>query len=86
MVSIQNRQILIDNKPVIIRAGEIHYYRLEKSEWQDRIDKLKAAGMNAVASYIPWLCHEEKRGQFDLDGHDRENLDVIGFIELCRKR
>ena len=85
MVSIQNRQILIDNKPVIIRAGEIHYYRLEKSEWQDRIDKLKAAGMNAVASYIPWLCHEEKRGQFDLDGHNRENLDVIGFIELCQK-
>ena len=85
MVSVQNRQILIDNKPVIIRAGEIHYYRLEKSEWQDRIDKLKAAGMTAVASYIPWLCHEEKRGRFDLDGHNRENLDVIGFIELCQK-
>ena len=83
MVTIQNKQILIDQKPVIIRAGEIHYYRLEKSQWQDRIDKLKAAGMNTVASYIPWLCHEEKRGVFDLDGHSRENLDVIGFIDLC---
>lgn len=85
MVAIQNKQILIDGKPQIIRAGEIHYYRLEKSEWQDRIDKLKAAGLNTVASYIPWLCHEEKRGEFDLDGHDRENLDVIGFIDLCAK-
>lgn len=83
MVAIQNKQILIDNKPLIIRAGEIHYYRLEKSQWQDRIDKLKAAGMNTVASYIPWLCHEEKRGEFDLDGHHRENLDVLGFIDLC---
>ena len=83
MVTVQNKQILIDGKPVIIRAGEIHYYRLEKSEWQDRIDKLKAAGLNTVASYIPWLCHEEKRGEFDLDGHGRENLDVAGFIDLC---
>ena len=83
MVSVQNKQIMIDGKPVIVRAGEIHYYRLEKSEWQDRIDKLKAAGLNTVASYIPWLCHEEKRGEFDLDGHRRENLDVQGFIDLC---
>lgn len=83
MVTVQNKQIMIDGKPVIIRAGEIHYYRLEKQEWQDRIDKLKAAGLNAVASYIPWLCHEEKRGEFDLDGHKRENLDVAGFIDLC---
>ena len=78
MVTVANKQILIDGKPVIIRAGEIHYYRLEKSEWQDRIDKLKNAGLNTVASYIPWLCHEEKRGEFDLDGHNRENLDVAG--------
>ena len=85
MVTVHNKQILIDGKPVLIRAGEIHYYRLEKSEWQDRIDKLKAAGLNAVASYIPWLCHEEKRGVFDLDGHSRENLDVIGFIDLCAR-
>ena len=83
MVTVQNKQILIDGQAVIIRAGEIHYYRLEKSEWQDRIDKLKAAGMNTVASYIPWLCHEEKRGAFDLNGHGRENLDVAGFIDLC---
>ena len=83
MVTVQNKQILIDGKPVIIRAGEIHYYRLERSEWQDRIDKLKKAGMNTVASYIPWLCHEEKRGEFDLDGHGRENLDIAGFIDLC---
>lgn len=83
MVTVQNKQILIDGKPVLIRAGEIHYYRLEKSEWQDRIDKLKAAGMNAVASYIPWLCHEEKRGEFDLHGSRRENLDIAGFIDLC---
>lgn len=83
MVTVQKKQILIHGKPVIIRAGEIHYFRLEKHEWQDRINKLKAAGMNAVASYIPWLCHEEKRGEFDLDGHGRENLDVAGFIDLC---
>lgn len=85
MVSIHKKQLLIDGKPVLIRAGEIHYFRLEREEWQDRIDKLKAAGLNAVASYIPWLCHEEREGEFDLDGHGRASLDVGAFIDLCRE-
>ena len=83
MVKIQDKALWINDKKEFIVCGEIHYYRLEKSEWQDRINKLKDAGCNAVASYIPWICHEEEEGVFDLTGWERENLDVIGFIELC---
>lgn len=83
MVTIENRQILIDGKPELILSGEIHYYRLDKKDWQDRITKLKAAGMNTVATYIPWLCHEPQEGAFDLDGHTRPELDIKGFIQLC---
>ncbi|MFD0717501.1 beta-galactosidase [Paenibacillus sp. GCM10027626] len=85
MIEIRNKQIRIDGKPVLIMAGEVHYFRLEKRDWQDRLDKLKAAGMNAVASYIPWLCHEPQEGALDLDGTVRSELDVGGFIDLCRE-
>lgn len=84
MIEISNRQIVIDGRPRILLCGEIHYFRLRRDEWQDRIDKLRAAGFNAVASYIPWLCHEPVEGSFDLDGHTRPELDVGAFIDLCR--
>ena len=83
MVKIQDKALWINGKKELIVSGEVHYYRLEKSEWQDRITKLKESGCNAVASYIPWICHEEEEGLFDLTGWERENLDVVGFIDLC---
>ena len=83
MVKLEDKALWINGKREIIVSGEIHYYRLEKSEWQDRITKLKESGCNAVASYIPWICHEEEEGVFDLTGWERENLDVVGFIDLC---
>ena len=82
-IEVKNGQVLIDGKPEIVISGEVHYYRLKREEWQDRLTKLKDAGLNAVASYIPWLCHEEEEGVFDF-GEERENLDVEAFIELCR--
>ncbi|WP_408007659.1 beta-galactosidase [Pseudalkalibacillus sp. A8] len=83
MIDIKNKQILIDGEAKIIMCGEIHYYRLDREEWQDRLDKLKASGCNAVASYVPWLCHEPVEGEFDLEGKSRHELDLKGFIDLC---
>src|SRR6476619_17839 len=56
MIEIRDKQILIDDKPRLLIGGEVHYFRLKRDEWQDRISKLKAANCNMVASYIPWLC------------------------------
>lgn len=83
MVEIKNRQLLIDAKPRIILCGEIHYFRLQRAEWQDRIDTLKAAGCNCLASYVPWLCHETVEGVVDLEGRTRPELDLGAFIDLC---
>ena len=84
MIEIRDRQIVIDGEPKLLMCGEIHYYRLKPEDWQDRIDKLKAAGCNAVASYVPWLCHEPEDGRFDFEGKTRPELDLCGFIDLCR--
>lgn len=85
MIEIKGKKIIIDGKPHIIMAGEIHYFRLKRHEWEDRIYKLKLAGFNAVASYVPWLCHEPIEGQVDLTGKTRPELDLDGFISLCEE-
>ncbi|WBL14654.1 beta-galactosidase [Sutcliffiella sp. NC1] len=83
MIEIKNKQIIIDGEPKIIMAGEIHYFRLDREDWQDRLDKLKEAGCNAVATYVPWICHEEEEGNIDLVGRTRPELDLVGFMDLC---
>ncbi len=83
MIDLQDKQIVIDGSPCLIISGEIHYFRLPVDAWEDRIVKLKEAGGNTVASYIPWLCHELESGEIDLDGHTRPELDLGRFIDLC---
>jgi beta-galactosidase len=83
MIQIRDRQILIDGVPKLLTCGEIHYFRLQRDQWEDRITKLKEAGGTVVASYIPWLCHELEDRSFDLDGHSRPELDLGAFIDLC---
>lgn len=85
MIEVKNKRIIVDGEPQIIIAGEIHYFRLKRQEWQDRINKLKTAGCNAVASYVPWICHEPVEGEFDFTGRTRPELDLEGFISLCEK-
>lgn len=61
-IEVRDGKVMIDGKPEILISGEVHYYRLKREEWQDRLTKLKAAGMNAVASYIPGCAMRRKRG------------------------
>jgi len=84
MVHLERKRIVIDGEPRLILSGEVHYFRLQPEEWDDRLRKLKAAGANTVASYIPWLCHELADGSFDLDGHGRGALALGEFIDLVK--
>ncbi|QVK18407.1 beta-galactosidase [Mycoplasmatota bacterium] len=84
-IVIKGKKIYINGEPTLIQAGEIHYYRLKQSEWQKRIDDLKSTGMNAVASYIPWLCHEEEENQFDFEGKTHEELNLIKFLKMVEE-
>ncbi|MBW8351344.1 beta-galactosidase [Bacillus sp. IITD106] len=85
MIEIKNKQILIDGKPQLIMCGEIHYFRLDRADWQDRIDKLKLSGCNAVATYVPWVIHEFEEGKIDLTGETRPELDFKAFVDLCEE-
>src|SRR3712207_3398670 len=84
MVELRDKQILVGAEPWIVMAGEIHYFRLARGDWQDRLDKLKAVGGNTVAAYIPWLWHELPDGTLDLDGRTRPERDLGAFVDLCR--
>ena len=74
-------QFLLDNEPLTIISGAIHYFRVVPEYWQDRLEKLKNAGFNTVETYMPWNLHEPSPGQFDFSGM----LDIERFISLAEK-
>ncbi len=84
-IKLEDKQFKINGESKIILAGEIHYFRLEVSEWEDRIIKLKEAGFNTVATYIPWSIHEQEMGNIDLTGSTKPHYNLELFCELVNK-
>ncbi|MCD6485022.1 MAG: beta-galactosidase [Candidatus Odinarchaeota archaeon] len=76
-VNYSNRFFLIDNKPVFIRSGELHYTRVPKDLWKDRLEKMKNANLNAVATYVFWNTHERTENEFNF-------TDLKEFLTLCQ--
>lgn len=72
---------LLNGKPFIVKAAEVHYPRIPRPYWEHRIKMCKALGMNAVCIYIFWNIHEQQEGVFDFTG----NNDVAEFCRLAQK-
>lgn len=72
---------LLNGKPFVVKAAEIHYPRIPKEYWEHRIKMCKAIGMNTVCIYIFWNIHEQKEGEFDFSG----NNDIAAFCRLAQK-
>ncbi len=85
MVKLENRRIVIDGKPRLIISGEVQYFRLKRGEWRERIRQAREGGLNAIASYIPWIFHEEIEGDIDVTGRKLPEHDVAAFIDMCHE-
>ena len=72
---------LLDGKPFIVKAAELHYARIPREYWDHRIKMCKALGMNAICAYVFWNYHEPQQGVWDFSG----NHDLAAFMELCKK-
>ncbi len=76
-----NGTFLLNGKPFVVKAAEIHYPRIPKPYWEHRIKMCKALGMNTVCIYIFWNIHEQREGEFDFTG----NNNVAEFCRLAQK-
>uniref|UniRef100_A0A914E9K3 Glycoside hydrolase 35 catalytic domain-containing protein n=1 Tax=Acrobeloides nanus TaxID=290746 RepID=A0A914E9K3_9BILA len=62
-VDIPNQQFLKDGKPFRYISGEIHYFRIHPDQWEDRLSRVRASGLNAIQVYVAWNEHEPFEGQ-----------------------
>jgi hypothetical protein len=106
-VEIHDNQLFVDGQaqPQLYGA-ELQYFRLRGASgpnvprakviatWNQALDRMVEAGMNAISFYIPWDFHEYAEGKFDFTGTvdedgdgnpDYPSRDVITFIRLIKE-
>ncbi|MFJ8980507.1 beta-galactosidase [Streptomyces sp. NPDC102282] len=80
-VTVDSRSLFRDGHPWIPVMGEFHFSRYPAVEWREELLKIKAGGVDLVATYLFWNQHENEAGAFRFDG----DLDVRRFVTLCHE-
>lgn len=78
---IADGKFLFDEKPVQFLCGEMHYFRIPKELWRDRLHKARVMGLNCVSAYVFWSFHEREPGIFDFTGP----ADVAEFVKIAQE-
>ena len=76
-----DKTFLLNGKPFVVKAAEIHYPRIPREYWEHRIKMCKALGMNTICIYIFWNLHEQQEGVFNFTGQN----NVAEFCRLAKK-
>ena len=79
--AIGDKTFLLNGKPFVVKAAEVHYPRIPRPYWEHRIKMCKALGMNTLCLYVFWNIHEQQEGVFDFTGQN----DVAEFCRLAQK-
>ncbi|XP_012790120.2 beta-galactosidase-1-like protein isoform X2 [Sorex araneus] len=70
-------RFLLDGTPFRYVSGSLHYFRVPRVLWADRLYKMRMSGLNAVQFYVPWNYHEPQPGVYNFEG----SRDLIAFLK-----
>ena len=73
--------LIRNGKPWYPVMGEFHYSRYPAEEWPLELRKMKALGVQVVATYVFWIHHEEEQGVWRTDG----SLNLRRFLLDCQR-
>jgi len=76
-----SQSLRLDGRPWVSVMGEFHYSRYPQNEWRDELLKMRAGGIEIVATYVFWIHHEEEEGVFNWSGQ----RDLRKFVETARE-
>jgi len=71
---------LKDGKPHQVISAEMHYVRIPRAYWRDRLHKARAMGLNTITTYAFWNAHEPRPGVYDFSGQN----DLAAFIRAAQ--
>jgi beta-galactosidase len=80
-IGVEHGQFVINGRSLQIISGSMHYARIPRAYWRDRLQKARAMGLNTITTYVFWNLHEPKPGVYDFRGQ----LDVAEFIREAQQ-
>jgi beta-galactosidase len=80
-INFDGKGFLIHGQREFLASGSIHYARVPRELWRDRLLKLKRAGFNVVQTYVLWNWQEPRKGQIDLTTGAR---DLGAFLQTAQ--
>ena len=78
---IGEKDFLLNSQPIVIRCGEMHFARIPREYWQQRLRMAHAMGLNTICAYLFWNYHEREPGKFTWSGM----ADAAEFCRLAQK-
>lgn len=78
-LTLDRQSLLRNGQPWLPVMGEFHFSRYPAAEWREELLKMKAGGIDIVATYVFWIHHEEVEGEWNWSG--QRNLRE--FVRLC---
>ncbi|XP_062536479.1 beta-galactosidase-like [Armigeres subalbatus] len=78
-VDYDNNTFLLDGAPFQYVAGSFHYFRAMPEAWGSILKSMRAAGLNAITTYVEWSMHNPKEGVYNWKGI----ADIEQFIQMA---
>lgn len=78
---VNNKYLMKNGNPMLPIMGEFHFSRWMPEKWEEALLKMRAGGVEIVATYVFWIHHEEKKNEWDFSGC----RDIRKFLEICKK-
>ncbi len=78
---ISGNHFLLDGKPFQIISGEMHFSRIPRAYWRERLRMAKAMGLNTICTYVFWNVEEPEKGKFNFRG----DADVAAFVRMAQQ-
>ena len=79
--AVEGDHFVTNGQPFLLLSGDMHYARVPREYWRDRMRKARAMGCNAITTYVFWNLHEPRPGQWDFSG----NLDLATYLRTAQE-
>jgi hypothetical protein len=81
-IYIKDYKLWVEDSPVRLMGGEVHYWRLDPENWRAVLTRVKELGIDVLSTYVCWDFHEWTPGGFDFTGNTNPRRDLTGFLNL----
>ena len=82
MIEVSKRRLLVDGRPRIVLAGELHYFRVPRAEWEQRLGRpgaLRTACRGRSRGGVGWQPPHPPHGSW---AHRRPRLRSVSYTHL----